>query len=665
MSSARTDIHALVAGVSLYVPGRTVGQTYPPLRGCAADAREVASYLMDDLGVPQEQRLLTCSGAGPEPDEPEECRPTYANLVAALKDLAAKARLRDQVLVYFAGHGTHVPTLIPEVKGAGERDECLVPSDAGTGARLLRDVEIAALVAQMANRGLDVTLLLDCCYAGGALRALDLAVRGVSGTDVTSRPPDSAVTSRERLATVWEAARGRCPAGAVLLAACRPGEQALEPLLHGRRRGLFTWALLDALRRLGTGIAYRRLHERVLARVHARFEIQTPVLEGATERRVLGGEPRRPLPAVPVLQVNAESVVLAAGAPQGVAAGAWFAVYPLGAQNLSRDEDRVALVEVTEAGAAYSRARLTEMLRPGVVVDEGASAVLVSVDGVRARRSVGLLDGIAAPLLSDVATRLAGAGGSGFLELAPSPATADFLLAADDGDTIEILDAAGKSLMALSGSSEPSAVISGLEHLARFRNVQELDNPAPASDLAGTLRVSLGRLARAWRGEKPPRDICAFTALPPSVWSGDWVCLTIENRSVRELNVAVLDLQADWSIRQAYPGWASFCALRSGAAEHIPFEVRWDFRQPRGRDLLKIFAVTGPTDFRWLELPALGEPPLPPPEVRGLRAGSSLEALFAALTGFPPRTRVLAPERQPQHAWTVVDLTLEVTAHGR
>ena len=138
---------------------------------------------------------------------------------------------------------------------------------------------------------------------------------------------------------------------------------------------------------------------------------------------------------------------------------------------------------------------------------------------------------------------------------------------------------------------------------------------------------------------------------------GDNLCLTLENRSVRELNVAVLDLQADWSIRQIYPE-AAFLPLDSEAVERIPFAVTWPFRQRRGRELLKIFAVSGTVDLRWLELPALGEPPLPLP--RG-RSGSPLDSLFAALTGSPPPSRSLVPERQPQHSWTVVDLTLEVT----
>jgi len=639
MSTPRSDIHALVAGVSLYVPGPSRGQVYPPLPGCVVDACEMASFLTKDLRVPQDQvRLLTCSGDGPEPDEPEERRPTYANLVTGLHELTSKAKPRDQVLLYFAGHGTRVPTLIPEVKGQGELDECLVPSDAGSGARLLRDIEIAAAVARIADRGLDVTLLLDCCHAGGALKAPgdEVTVRGAPFIDAAPRPATSEIASREELAASWQRTGGRPPAAAVLLAACRPGERALEVLLDGRKRGLFTWALLDALRRLGTGIGYRRLHERVLARVHTLFEIQTPFLDGNGERTVLGGEPGRPLPTVTVLAVDPskKSLLLAAGAPHGVGLGARFAIYPLGARDPSTTVDRVALVQVTQAGASNSRAQVIEVLRPEIPLEQGAPAVLLSLG--LARNRVARLGTEPSSLLDNVFRELARPESSGFVEPAPPGELPDFRLAASREGTIEVLNAAGEPLAGLASPSGPEAVIAALEHLARYRSLQKLANPDEASDLAGALKVSLSRLARPWKRGQPLTPI-PFPDPPRPVRPGDWLCLTMENRTKRELNVVVLNLQADWSISQMYPA-GDFLPLGGGRCESIPFQVTWPFRQSQGREHFKIFAVVGPVNLLWLQLPALGEP---------LPQGSPYKALV--------------PEKHPQHAWTVVDVIYEVT----
>ena len=228
----------------------------------------------------------------------------------------------------------------------------------------------------------------------------------------------------------------------------------------------------------------------------------------------------------------------------------------------------MALVEVTEAGAGRSRARLATVLRPDVPVEPGAPAVLVSSGDLRVR--VAFLDGADRPPLAAVAARLAGPEPSGFVALAPAGAIPDFFLALTPEGGVEVRDAAGEPLTALPGAFGPDAVVAALEHLARFRNVQALDNPDPGSDLYKALGVSLDRLPGPWRPREPlgPQP---FQVQPPCVRPGDWLCLTLENRSVRELNVAVLDLQADWSIRQAYPA-GSLRASGCGACRRLPFE---------------------------------------------------------------------------------------------
>jgi hypothetical protein len=402
----------------------------------------------------------------------------------------------------------------------------------------------------------------------------------------------------------------------------------------------------------------------VLALVLSRVEVQTPMLEGDAERRVLGGEPRRPVSAVSVLAVGKdETVLLAAGAPQGIAAGAWFAVHPLGAEDLSRHEERIALVEVTEAGAATSRARVAEVLRRDAGLEPGAPAELLALGGVRLRRSVSV-PRKGGPLLRAIAERLAdGAAKPGFLEPAADGRRSDFTLAAGAGEAVVVIDRAGAPLLCLERPSGAEAVLAALEHLARFCNVEELANPHPGSDLFDSLAARLDSLPAAppadWRLGEPLATV-PFASLPAILRPGDWFCLTIGNRAVRDLNVAVLDLAADWSIRQVFPE-GRYWPLDAGFAVSVPCQAQWPFRQRRGRERFKVFAVAGDASFRWLELAALGEPPLSVPKAL---PATGLDALFAALGHLRPRQRALAPERQPEHSWTVLDLTWEVHADG-
>ena len=193
----RSDVHALVVGVDFYLPGEVAGAIYPPLRGCVADAREVALYLKAELGAPEGNvRLLTATrGDGGSPAEPPGQRPDYDTLTAALADLVAAARPETKCSstspATAAGCRPWCPR--PRVRPASTSAWCRTtptPAPACCGTS-----KIAAMVAGMAERGLYVTLALDCCHAGGALKAPpeQAAVRGVPFVNDPPRVADSAI----------------------------------------------------------------------------------------------------------------------------------------------------------------------------------------------------------------------------------------------------------------------------------------------------------------------------------------------------------------------------------------------------------------------------------------------------------------------------------------
>ena len=105
----------------------------------------------------------------------------------------------DGVYVHYSGHGGRTPTSIPKVKGVQALDESLVPIDIGDPkAQYLRDHELARLLKDMVEKGLNVTIVLDSCHSGGATRGVrsavaDVAVRGVDFIDRTPRPTASLV----------------------------------------------------------------------------------------------------------------------------------------------------------------------------------------------------------------------------------------------------------------------------------------------------------------------------------------------------------------------------------------------------------------------------------------------------------------------------------------
>lgn len=206
----------------------------------------------------------------------------------------------------------------------------------------------------------------------------------------------------------------------------------------------------------------------------------------------------------------------------------------------------------------------------------------------------------------------------------------------------ELWDRTGKPIPNLRPDLEAAAPAAGeivkrLEHLSRYRAVEQLECYEGTSPLAGKV-------------------------------------LRIRNLSAQKLNVAVLDLQPDWGISQIYPGSLSdFVELEAGKElPLIPLKADLPQDYAEGRDVVKVMASIGPANFRMLCLPAL-DAPLQRSAERALEQHRSatpgrtnpLETLFTALTADAPRTRTLTAITDPTTEWTTASVELRVCRRAR
>jgi len=366
-------LHALLVGIDRYPDC----DLYPDLEGCATDVAAMERYLIDVLDVPPEriEKLVAPTddgrapgtGSGGSSGDLPASEPTYQGLTSALRRLEARCRTGEHALFHFSGHGGRTPTAFPHLKGPAARDECLAPVDiADPATRYLRDVEIDAWIRRMVEKGVFVTLVVDCCHAGGIRRTGEPRVRGGRGIDSLTRPVDSLLVTPAEVTRVLAGVRGpgegsegeeaeagsgsfgrpraawnggasrigrrkdRSPyrhaamtvetrsmtQGYALFAACRARERAHELTFEGGRpRGALTFFLLQALQRLGKDATYRQLHAAVVTGVHSRFRNQTPVFEGESRALPLG---HRELPRLPGLEVLGVLDVDPSGAVDGV-----------------------------------------------------------------------------------------------------------------------------------------------------------------------------------------------------------------------------------------------------------------------------------------------------------------------------------------------------------
>ncbi|KAF9056813.1 caspase domain-containing protein [Rhodocollybia butyracea] len=175
--------HAVVVGINKYDDRRT-----PVLQGCVNDALLFRDYLIHDLSVPAGQITALLSRAGNEPlpplqDIPFPCNtPTRENILNTLYDLHDNPNIKpdDSIIIFYAGHGqsyratdgcTPLNTGYIEAISPVNRNTWKFNSD-GTKEIVvdISDREINVTLGEIAKKCPNITLVLDCCHAGGGTR---------------------------------------------------------------------------------------------------------------------------------------------------------------------------------------------------------------------------------------------------------------------------------------------------------------------------------------------------------------------------------------------------------------------------------------------------------------------------------------------------------------
>jgi hypothetical protein len=426
------------------------------------------------------------------------------------------------------------------------------------------------------------------------------------------------------------------------------------------------------------------LHNQILPKIHSKFPQQTPQLQGVASRAVFGSERVQPLRSVNVIEVGHEGkrVQLATGQVQAVTKGAQFAVYPEGTEDFRQVEQRLALVEIDELGAASSWAKLVKGFGRGEM-GRGDQAVLLDPGKVRLRRRVRLVPQgpDQAPSEIDRAAALAEirpaleAEGSGWVSLAEEGEEVDYQVAVSDMGFYEIWDRAGMPIpnlrpaLYVRDAGAPARVVQRLVHLTKFNNLLLLDNHDPTSPLARALEVEVLQAQPDYEPGEPPEPMpFDDPGNTPVAVPDQWLLARVQNRSSETLNIAVFDLSSDWSVAQVHPTWTDYVSLDAGAEEIFPLQAGLPDGCEDGIDVLKVFATLGPASFGWLEMPELDQPPRRGSAVtRSAGVRSPLEEMLAAFVDDKPLplTRSLNPAEYPSRGWSTAQVEVHVKKASR
>lgn len=631
MRTTKTSaIHAILIGIDYYKPNRL----YKNLTGAVRDINLVETFLKNTLKIPAERihklvsphlediGLLTKRSAQ-NPD------PTYENIVNIFRQITATAQPGEQVYIHYSGHGGRAKTVYPNLKqgSTDQFDEGIVPMDIGDteGGRYLRDVEMTTLLKRMTDKGLIVTVVLDSCHAGGSTKG-DAEIRSSAEPDLLERTDQSLVAKRDELERNWlELTRDRTVRVAglpqsrdyVLLAACRDNELAYEYAVNGgtERHGALTYWMIDTLTSMANrkqALTYKLLHDRVNAQIQSKFESQTPMIVGESDRFVFGNDQWSTPFTVSVITVNRDQtqVTLNAGQAQGLSQGTRFSIYLLNTTDFSDPSGQVAIAEVTRSNASESIAKVLKPAEGGIATQDppepGAPAILLSAPVNLIQRVRFWDENIAShqrEALNKVRQALAG---QGWVVEVTEDRSAQFQVAIDQTGHYEICQNGIaiknlRPLLEIDDSTAPKQIINRLVHLAKYQAVQSLNNSD--SKLAEEIEVELLK-----------NDETAFDdPQNPVVQNGEIVRLRLTNRGNHTLKIAVLDLEPTWAISQIPIGGleSPFFNLSSGAIVETPLRMSIpdDITYQQTRETLKVFAVReGLADFRWLILPPLDKP---------------------------------------------------------
>ena len=221
---------------------------------------------------------------------------TRQAIVSGFANHLTQARGKDLAVFCFAGHGSELSGQDIFGQRPDERNQTLVCWDSREpGNRDLVDKEISNLVAEVAEHGPQITLIMDCCHSGSISREVPFKERQIEPQLVRNRPSDAYFMSSktqcvEDVSTrdvsnsdrtlesgvPFQLKKGRH----ILLSACHERETAKETLVNGVSRGIFSEQMQKMLTEATRPMTYTELLAQVQHEINTReIPAQVPQLE--------------------------------------------------------------------------------------------------------------------------------------------------------------------------------------------------------------------------------------------------------------------------------------------------------------------------------------------------------------------------------------------------
>jgi hypothetical protein len=287
-------------------------------------------------------------------------RATRRGILESFDALIARARPDLPAVFYYSGHGLWAKsdaTLSIPCQGIRTADQAATTADDFRG---ITSWELSIKQAELTRKTRNVTVILDCCFASQAFRAMDLD----KPDDVRSLPypvtrgfAAHIEALRKKYGADFAAVDARSNPDAVRLVACAQDECALKCVVDGKFYGALTGALLAVLREVGrTPVSWAAIHGSIESWVTHWVAVQHPGVEGPVRRQLFSLAEDRGSEAVPIA-VTEDVFKISAGQISGVTVGDVYAVMPFGTWRHDATRE-LARVRVEAVGGTSAEAGL-------------------------------------------------------------------------------------------------------------------------------------------------------------------------------------------------------------------------------------------------------------------------------------------------------------------
>ncbi|RSM02527.1 hypothetical protein CDV31_010891 [Fusarium ambrosium] len=581
------------------------------LQGAVNDVKAMGAFFTQWPHV--KVSMLTTSrpdGEGQDiPPEDPQNQATAENVSALLEEVIRAGSLENvkHVYIHFSGYGkrNHERELY---LGLYRPNPSLSP-DFTTS--MLREA-----IDKMINQGMEVTLMLDCCFSAGVKRAGHFVlgqVRFLEDELDQGEEPKLDTPSPEDISEQLQSASLKVDLfldarGYTIITACGQDEQTREIKVGNERRGALSHFLLRSLQLLKSGgsqVTLTTLHENLQNQFRSVGLNHVPRRYGSSNicffESLLSG-PDAVFTSV-FLDDNTKEYILNAGQAHGVCVGDRYEVTAWGAledaESGSEEQPDEFVVGTTRSLDSVLKLIGSPTERDPNLRSWKAKPVCFSS---RQKITVHITDSIPQADREQLRQNLSG---NPVLEISTTEKPLDlatFNVELDDNDVFRVLDGAAEpipNIPCIQKSAEDymDSLTRTLEHLARYKFLRGLKNLSPDAEFEKLFSMTC---------VDESGDDGRYHITDGETWQ-----LNFQNLGDEPLFVHIFNMCSSWSVIDILRDEGEdLDGFEVAPGSKFPLCLEMEIPEqhlPRTEDVLKFIVTSKPTQFPLLSLPEIGD----------------------------------------------------------